>query len=106
MKNRTTAIILTILAVILCGCPGLAFCVLGIVPLVSPSAASQTTLPPWASLLGGWCLAIILIAIPIVVGILTLRRPKGEELPPPPPPMPPQEPMSPEPPQEPLPPAS
>ena len=86
MENRTTAIILTILAVLLCGCPGLGFCIAGIftlfgaMPYTSTVNGSQVsgTAPTWLGFVG-FCLAIILIAIPIVVGVLTLRKKKPAE---------------------------
>ena len=98
-ESRTGAIIGTIVAVLLCGCPGLAICLGGFITLfgVMPYNGSigstyYTNVPGWAGapLL---CLSIILIAIPVIVGVLTLRKKK------------PAEPVS-TPPGEPLPPAS
>lgn len=98
--KRNVAIILTLVAVLLCGCPGLASCVI--------SAYSMTTTPDkiieamqnagfdsamisqmqqsanmttsmWVAR-GFWaCLALILIAIPVLVGIFTLRAAKKRE---------------------------
>jgi hypothetical protein len=96
MQNRTTAIILTVVSVLLCGCPGLSMCLFGV-------WAATGTAPDFWNGYGnfpGWvgfallCVAIILIAIPVVVGILTLRKKKVADVGPIPP-MPPQEPLPP-----------
>ncbi len=102
MENRTTAIILTVIAVLLCGCPGLGLCIAGIVTLFGVMPYTTTlngystsgTAPQWLGFVG-LCLAVILIAIPIVVGVLTLRKKKPAEAA-----------VNPIPPSEPLPPAS
>ena len=97
--SRTGAIIGTIAAILLCGCPGLSLCVLGI-------WGATGTLPDYTGLYGGnlpgWagfallCVAIIFIAIGVVVPILLLRKKKAPEA----------APADVLPPQEPLPPAS
>jgi hypothetical protein len=102
MENRTTAIILTIVAVLLCGCPGLGMCIAGVVTLIGKMPyttnvngySTSGTAPSWLGFVG-LCVALFLIAIPIVVGILTLRKKK-----------PAAEVVSTTPPSEPLPPAS
>jgi hypothetical protein len=81
MDKKTGGIIATIVAVLLCGCPGLCLCLFG--------AFAATGQMPWTydlsgtvnngmvpSYLGfvGLCLALIFIAIPIVVGVVTLRK--------------------------------
>ena len=81
MDKKTGGIIATIVAVLLCGCPGLCLCLFG--------AIAATGSMPWTSDFGGYstggtvpsylgfmglCLALIFIAIPIVVGFLTLRK--------------------------------
>jgi hypothetical protein len=103
MQNRTTAIILTVAAVLLCGCPGLAVCVFGgLVIFGVPFSTSlnngpSTTQPlPIPYGIGSLCGAVILVAIPIVVGVLTLRKKKTSEA----------IPVDVLPPQDPLPPAS
>ncbi|MGD0612468.1 MAG: hypothetical protein ABSB41_13230 [Anaerolineales bacterium] len=96
-ESKTGAIIGTIVAILLCGCPGLAICLggfitlFGVVPYNGNIGSSYyANVPGWAGapLL---CLSIILIAIPVIVGILTLRNkkpaapastPPGEPLPP------------------------
>ncbi len=83
MQNRTTAIILTVVSVLLCGCPGIAFCIAGVMTLFGMMPYSTTVngytnngiIPSWYGFVG-LCLSIILVAIPIVVGVLTLRKKK------------------------------
>jgi hypothetical protein len=82
MDKKTGGIIATIVAVLLCGCPGLAFLCFGAVTaLVSfvpgsdidifGSSNPQSAMATGISLI---CVSIIFIAIPIVVGVLTLRK--------------------------------
>jgi hypothetical protein len=81
MDKKTTGIIATVVTALLCGCPGLCLCAFG--------AYAATGNMPWTwdlsgnitsgnvpSYIGfiGLCLALIFIAIPIVVGVLTLRK--------------------------------
>ncbi len=79
MSARDKGIIGTIVAVVLCGCPGLLLCVFGgLVAAGAPvntelnGVTDTTTFPAWVgiSLL---CVALIFILIPVVVGFLTLR---------------------------------
>ncbi len=82
MDKKTTGIIATIATALLCGCPGLASLCVGLVF----AAASQIpgaeidmfgSKDPAQALnygIGGVCLGIVLVIIPIVVGILTLRK--------------------------------
>jgi hypothetical protein len=84
MDKKTVGIIATIATVLLCGCPGLIslcsglmFALVGIVPgsdidmMGSSDPASAIAFG-----FGGICAGVIFIAIPIVVGIVTLRKPK------------------------------
>jgi hypothetical protein len=90
MKNRTTAIILTVVAVLLCGCPGIIACVFGgliaagvpVTTTLNGSSSSQTL--PVAYGIGLFCLSVILVVIPIVVGVLPLRKknPAADVVPP------------------------
>lgn len=80
--NKNTGIIATVVAVIFCGCPGLASLCWGI------TSAAVSFMPgadiningssdPQSALfagLGGLCLGIIFIAIPVAVGFFTLRK--------------------------------
>ena len=89
-NSKTGAIIGTIVAVILCGCPGLCLLLMGIL-----SAFGMGT---WSSEFGhyvgygdmpGWigyvfiCVSLFMIAVPIVVGLLTLRDKKPKDVIPP-----------------------
>jgi hypothetical protein len=90
MSNKTGGIIATIVAVFLCGCPGLCLFLFGAIaatgrmpytstfPYTSDfsNPNSQLVPPYWG--FTGLCLALIFIAIPIVVGILTLRNKPGK----------------------------
>jgi len=82
MDKRKTGIIATVVTSLLCGCPGLLSLCFGAIS----AAASQVpgaeidvfgSSDPQAALTMGLatiCLGIIFIAIPIVVGFLTLRN--------------------------------
>jgi hypothetical protein len=99
-KKKTGAIIGTIVAVLLCGCPGLTLCVLSAGSAFGMLPASWTggSVPAWYGY-AGLCVSVILVLIPIVVALVTLpnRKPKA--------PKPPKNSAA-QPPQEPLPPAS
>ena len=101
MKNRTTAIILTIASVLLCGCPGIVACGFGIaiaagMPVTTTvNGYSSTQSLPVAYGIGLLCVAIIFIIIPIVVGVLTLRKKKEAPAAAPDDVLPPQEPLPP-----------
>ncbi len=102
-KKNTGAIIATIVTALLCGCPGLiAMCWGALAAIISfiPNAnidigGSSNPNTAFLTGLGSLCGGIIFIAIPIVVGVLTLRKKKT--LPPPPPAdvLPPSEPLPP-----------
>jgi hypothetical protein len=98
MENRTTAIIATVAAVLLCGCPGLALCVFGAVTATgrmpynatdfSGNTTSGTLGTTWGFAM--LCVALIFILIPILVGYFTLRKkPATATVLPPSEPMPP-----------------
>ena len=82
--KRNTAVILTVVAAVLCGCPGLlAMCWGGLSAIISfiPGAdinIGGSTDPNTAFMtgLGSLCGGIIFIAIPIVIGVVTLRKKK------------------------------
>ena len=81
MEKRTVGIIATIVTGIMCGCPGLAtLCFSAYMTYLgaSPSAAASADVSdPVAMLLTGigmFCLSIIAIAIPFIVGFFTLRE--------------------------------
>ena len=114
-ENRTWAIVGTVLAILLCGCPGLTMCLFGVifaagkVPDSSNNFGTGGYVPSWVgfSLL---CMALIFIVIAVVVPILLLRKKKPAptaatiDVLPPQNPLPPQSPLpmqSPVPPQNP-----
>jgi hypothetical protein len=77
MDKKTTGMIATIASVLLCGCPGIFLCLFGAL-----TAAGQGTYTLGSDIGSldptvGYvllCLSLILIAIPIVVGVVTLRK--------------------------------
>ncbi len=116
MDKRTTGLIATIATALLCGCPGLfGLCLGGASVLASLVPGADIDVfgsndPAAATTMGivSLCLSVIFIAIPIVVGVITLRKPPEAVAPivtpvsepkPPAPPAPPAD-------DEPLPPAS
>jgi hypothetical protein len=85
--NKTVAIILTLVSVLLCGCPGIVmFFSLIYSFFVSPDQAFNAVgvVPPsgdlapyiWGSRVLMLVITLVLVLIPIVVGLLTLRRKK------------------------------
>jgi len=88
MEKKTTGIIATVATVLLCGIPGLCLCLFGglaaagILPYTTEfggQTSSGTVPPTWGY--AGICLALILIAIPVIVGIVTLRKkPEAESM--------------------------
>jgi len=88
MDKRKTGIIATVVTAFLCACPGLCLIIFG--------AITAAGIMPYETDFGGMvdsgvipsqygfamlCLALFLIAIPIVVGIVTLRnKPAAEEV--------------------------
>lgn len=81
MDNKTAGIVATVATVLLCGCPGIFVCLFG--------ALSAAGLGTWTGELGLseyggrvptgtgvglLCLGLLFIAIPVVVGFLTLRK--------------------------------
>jgi hypothetical protein len=81
MDKRTTGIVLTVVSVLLCGCPGICLCLFGAVTATGVMPYETTfndyvgtgTVPAWMGFVL-LCLALIFIVIPIVVGYLTLGR--------------------------------
>lgn len=80
MDNRTKGIIGTVAAVLLCGCPGLFLCIFG-----GLAAAGAPVTTEWQGVSNSGpmsstmafallCVGVIFIAIPVVVGFLTLRK--------------------------------
>jgi hypothetical protein len=82
VDKRTTGIIATVAAVLLCGCPGLFALFMGaLFTVISPVPGAQIDIggrtDPRAALgtgIGLLCLGALFLAIPVVVGFLTLRN--------------------------------
>jgi hypothetical protein len=82
MDKRTTAIVATVVTALLCGCPGLAILCFGAfaVPISFTPGAQINVFgynDPQSLLttgIGGLCLGLLLIAIPVVVGFTMLRN--------------------------------
>jgi len=82
MDKKTTGIIATVATGLLCGCPGLfSLCMGAMYAVVSQVPDAQIDMfgssNPADALtfgIGGICLGIVLVAIPIVVGVLMLRK--------------------------------
>lgn len=84
MDKKTTGLIATIATALLCGCPGLIglcmgamFAFVGVFPGSDIDVLGSSD--PSAAIGAGvamLCLGVVFVAIPIVVGIVTLRNPK------------------------------
>ena len=82
MDRRQTGLIATIATALLCGCPGLlAFCWGSLAAVASLTPGSNIDIggssDPRSALfagIGSLCAGILFIAIPVVVGLVTLRR--------------------------------
>jgi len=109
-ETRTWAIVGTVLAILLCGCPGLTMCLFGVF-LASGKVADSTYSFGNNGYVPGWigfallCVALIFIAIAVVVPILLLRKKKPVAAAPVDV-LRPQDPQPPQPPQDFLPPTS
>jgi hypothetical protein len=81
MNNKTTGIVATVAAVLLCGCPGLFLCIFGAVTATGKmpyntelnGVSNSGTMPAGAGI-AMLCFSIILIIIPIAVGFFMLRK--------------------------------
>ena len=77
--SRTVGMIVTAVTVFCCACPGLFLCIFG--GMIAAGRPVETTLNgvtssqtyPASYGIAGLCLALILIAIPIVMGFVTFR---------------------------------
>ena len=82
MSNKNTGLIATIVAVVLCGCPGLFGLCFGLTSVFASFAPNAqidvfgSTDPQSATTMGlvTLCLSIIAIAVPVVVWFVTRRR--------------------------------
>lgn len=96
-QKNTGAIIATVAAILLCGCPGLIMCLGGAI-MATGKIPYETVYPYYSKYIPSWvgfatlCVSLIFIAIAVVVPILTLRKKKEakvEEVLPPSEPLPP-----------------
>lgn len=83
-QSKTGAIIATVASALICGCAGLIACVFGILALAQvpfdTTVNGYTSTQPLPMGFGALlCLAVIFIAVPIVVGVLTLRKKKVKD---------------------------
>lgn len=89
MDKKTTGLIATIATALLCGCPGLfGLCMGGMFAIVGTIPGSNIDIggssDPAAAIGTGiamLCVSVIFIAIPIVVGFVTLRNKPEEAVP-------------------------
>jgi hypothetical protein len=73
MDTKTRGIVATIVAVVLCGCPGLCMCLFGAITAAGKGTFNDQSLPsPVGFVL--ICLSLIFIVIPIAVGFFMLRK--------------------------------
>ena len=81
-NKRTTAIIVTIAAILLCGCPGLFALCWGVIAAgvsfipgaeinIGGSSDPQTALVAGG---GAVCLGLVFVTIPVIVGFFSLRK--------------------------------
>jgi hypothetical protein len=78
VENRSLAIGLTVAAIIACGLPGLmSICVSALIVIDGPFPDQPEV--EWILGFSLFCIGLTLVAIPIVVGIRSLRR-KREDL--------------------------
>jgi len=76
MDKRTTGLVATIATALLCGCPGIFLCFFGVATAIGGTTPSLDNSVPTIDLAYGYaslCLSLILIAVPFVVGAVTLR---------------------------------
>jgi hypothetical protein len=81
MNNRSTGIIATIAAVLLCGCPGLFLCLFGALTAAGQGTFNEARLSPTVGLTL-LCVALIMLLIPVGVGFFTLRKRESSTPPP------------------------
>jgi hypothetical protein len=80
MDNRTRALVVTTATALLCGCPGLFLCLFGGIAATGAPVATEwmgaTRTAPMGSTTGLalLCAGLIFLAIPVIVGVVTLRR--------------------------------
>jgi hypothetical protein len=88
MDSRTKGIVATVAAVVLCGCPGLFFCVFGALTATGNMPFSTElngvtntgTLPSTAGFVL-LCVSLLLILVPVAVWFFTLRGKPAAKVP-------------------------
>ena len=76
-SNKNTGIIATVATALLCGCPGLCLCLFGAISAIGGGTyelGDQSGQVPVVASLAMICFAVILIVIPIVTGVVMLRK--------------------------------
>jgi hypothetical protein len=79
MDRRTTGIVATVAATLLCGLPGICLCLFGALAATGTynynfGTQTGTDTLPTGYAIASICVALILILIPVAVGFFTLRR--------------------------------
>jgi hypothetical protein len=79
MDKKTVGIVLTVISVLLCGCPGLFFCLFGVGVLTG--IGTWTTNDQVGSIPSNYglpilCVGALFIIIPFIVGFFLLRKKK------------------------------
>lgn len=76
MENRTMGIVATVITSLCCGCLSLFACTFGAATLINGSMDlnGESVSVPSIGSISLICLSVVLIAIPVVVGFLTLRK--------------------------------
>jgi hypothetical protein len=82
VEKRTLGIILTVVTVLFCGCPGLGLCLAGGITAAgygnyAMDLQGRSGVLPTGYGYGMLCAGLIAVAIPIVIGIVMLRKPKS-----------------------------
>lgn len=88
MEKKTLSIILIIVSVLCCGCPGISLCItsvgtlagLGTYEVTLPGMATEDQIPPAYGLVF-LCLAVLMILVPVVVGVVAWRQNKNTTTP-------------------------
>ena len=73
MGNKNAGMIATIAAVFLCGCPGLFLCLFGAITAAGKGTFNDSNLSPSVGI-GLLCFSLLLVLIPVIVGLVTLRK--------------------------------
>jgi hypothetical protein len=77
MENKTAGIVITVISILICGCPGLFMCLLGagiVAGFGTWTLNEQIGTIPSSYGLPIACVGILFIVIPIAIGFFMLRR--------------------------------